>query len=83
MEETRRWRLFHLGLFAQLFLVFGEVLTLQLLHDLRLDRFKLGQLGRRGFAHVIQVNDVVAELGLYFCRALAFFDRCYTGMRTT
>ena len=30
MEETRRWRLFHLGLFAQLFLVFGEVLTLQL-----------------------------------------------------
>ena len=53
--------LFNLGFGAQRFLVLDELLLLELLGHLRLDVFKLGQLGG---AHIIKANDVVAELGL-------------------
>ena len=53
--------LLDLGLAAQFVLISLQLLLLQLLNDLRLDVFEGGQLG---IAHVVEADDVEAELGL-------------------
>lgn len=62
MGGTARLFLLDLGLGAQVFLELGQALLLQLLGDLRLHFFQLGQLG---LAHVVQTDHVPAELALH------------------